>query len=282
MKTLSRSIRFFDAGSAPDEGRLPYSAMLRQVDRSIVRHADAEALSEAKSVLAEFADALGPWDPSLGRSGPHIDVSGVSPAAVAVIDEVLGEGEVSVEIAGPRPTRIHESIFTGIWRIRDFGDAREPARDRLEASILPEIVTDSALAAATRGLSPVFPDAIGMHSPALFEEIAEAMRKYKDGAPARVVNLTLLPLTVEDHRAIELALPAGPVAMVSRGFGNCRIRSTLARNVWRVQYFNHANALILNTLEIVTAPEVVFAAAEDIDDSRRRLEDLVARMDEGA
>jgi hydrogenase-1 operon protein HyaF len=233
-------------------------------------------------VLAAFADALGPWDPSLGRSGPHIDVSGVSPAAVAVIDEVLGEGEVSVEISGPRPTRIHESIFTGIWRLRDFGDAREPARYRLEASILPDVVTDSALAAATRGLSPVFPAAIGTHSPALLEEIAEAMRKHKDGAPARVVNLTLLPLTVEDHRAIELALPAGPVAMVSRGLGNSRVRSTLARNVWRVQYFNHANALILNTLEIVTAPEVVFAAAEDIDDSRRRLEDLVARMGEEA
>ena len=282
MKTLSRSVRFFDAGSAPDEGRLPYSAMLRQVDRSIVPHADAEALSEAKSVLAEFADALGPWDPSLDRSGPRIDVSGVSPAAAAVIEEVLGEGEVSGEIADPRPSRIHESIFTGIWRIRDFGDALEPASDRLEASILPDIVTDSALAAATRGLSPVFPAAIGMHSPALLEEIAEAMRKYRDGAPARVVNLTLLPLTVEDHRAIELALPAGPVAMVSRGFGNCRIRSTLVRNVWRVQYFNHANRLILNTLEIVTAPEIVFAAADDIDDSRRRLEDLVARMGEGA
>jgi hydrogenase-1 operon protein HyaF len=50
--------------------------------------------------------------------------------------------------------------------------------------------------------------------------------------------------------------------------------------VWRVQYFNTMNTLILNTLEVVEAPEVARAAVEDLIDSRERLAELVAWMGE--
>jgi hydrogenase-1 operon protein HyaF len=95
-----------------------------------------------------------------------------------------------------------------------------------------------------------------------------------------VLNLTLFPLTPDDHQVLERALPVGPVAMISRGFGNCRVTSTAARDVWRVQYFNSMNTLILNTIEIVDVPEVALAAAEDLADSRVRLSELIEWMDE--
>ena len=66
--------------------------------------------------------------------------------------------------------------------------------------------------------------------------------------------------------------------MISRGFGNCRITSTLARDVWRVQYFNAMNTMILNTIEVVDVPEVALAAVEDLEDSRGRLAELIAWM----
>jgi len=119
-----------------------------------------------------------------------------------------------------------------------------------------------------------------MNSPALLHEITEQIAQRKPPSPAHVINLTLFPLTPEDHRVLEKALPVGPVAIISRGFGNCRITSTLARNVWRVQYFNTMNTLILNTLEIVEAPEVALAAPEDIEDSRERLSELIEWMSE--
>jgi len=40
------------------------------------------------------------------------------------------------------------------------------------------------------------------------------------------------------------------------------------------------NTLILNTLEIVEAPEVALAAPEDIEDSRERLSELIEWMSE--
>jgi hydrogenase-1 operon protein HyaF len=68
--------------------------------------------------------------------------------------------------------------------------------------------------------------------------------------------------------------------MISRGFGNCHVSSTLVRDVWRVQYFNSARTLILNTLEIVRMPEAALAAADDLADSRERLAELLQWMDE--
>ena len=87
-------------------------------------------------------------------------------------------------------------------------------------------------------------------------------------------------MTPDDHAVLERALPVGPVAMISRGFGNCHVTSTLTRDVWRVQYFNSMNTLILNTLEVVGVPEVALASAEDLADSRERLAELVQWMDE--
>jgi hydrogenase-1 operon protein HyaF len=68
--------------------------------------------------------------------------------------------------------------------------------------------------------------------------------------------------------------------ILSRGFGNCRISSTAARNVWRVQYFNNMQTLILNTIEVVTMPEVAIAAREDMLETHGRLADLVQWMGE--
>ena len=100
------------------------------------------------------------------------------------------------------------------------------------------------------------------------------------GDAAHVINLTLFPMTPEDHVVLEQFLPVGSIAMISRGFGNCHVTSTGLTNVWRVQYFNNMNTLILNTIEIVDVPEVVLAAIEDLTDSRERLAELVEWMSE--
>jgi hydrogenase-1 operon protein HyaF len=79
---------------------------------------------------------------------------------------------------------------------------------------------------------------------------------------------------------LDQAMEPGPVAIMSRGFGSCRVSSTSVRDVWRVQYFNSMQTLILNTLEVVDVPEVALAAAEDLADSRERLGELVDWMSE--
>ena len=95
-----------------------------------------------------------------------------------------------------------------------------------------------------------------------------------------MLNLTLLPLTPDDLTLLDRALPPGSVAILSRGFGNCRVSATSIRHLWRVQYFNSMQTLILNTLEITRVPEVALAATEDLADSHERLRELLDWMSE--
>ena len=119
-----------------------------------------------------------------------------------------------------------------------------------------------------------------MNAPSLLAEIEYQSQAWRAGEPAHVVNLSLLPLSPADHRYLEEMLPVGPVAIMSRGFGNCRITSTALVNVWRVQYFNNMQTLILDTIEVVDVPEVALAAPEDIADSALRLTELALWMAE--
>ena len=284
MKTLSIPTRVVGPGSQPEEDALQCLDIPREMNTFVMppvpARVDPEALSEARDAMQEFLEALEPWAPAMGNAGPCIDISGLSPAAIEVVDQVLGEGEVGIRIDGTHKAHIQESVFAGIWRVCELDADGRLIADRIEAASLPTIVLDAAREAAAPTPAPAALLDGAMNSPSLLAEITDRMRRGQPGRPAHVINLTLFPLTPEDHRVLQQALPVGPVAIISRGFGNCRITSTLARDVWRVQYFNTMNTLILNTLEIVDAPEVALAAVEDLVDSRERLAELVAWMSE--
>jgi hydrogenase-1 operon protein HyaF len=284
MKPLSIPVRVVGPGSQPEEEPLQYLDIPHEVDTFrmplVPDRVEAEALSEAREVLQEFQDLLEPWDSALGVPGPKLGLVGLSPAALVVVNQMLGDGEVSIKLEGERRAHIQESVFAGIWRVCELDPEDRLIGDWIEASAIPAIVLESAHAAAAPVPAMVKLGEGAMNSPALLHEIREQVANRKPGSPARVINLTLFPLTPEDHRVLEEALPVGPVAIISRGFGNCRITSTLAHDVWRVQYFNTMNTLILNTLEIVDTPEVALAAPEDLADSCERLAELIQWMGE--
>jgi len=286
MKTLSIPVRVIGPGSQPEEEPLQYLDMPRAMDTfqmpSVPQRAAPEALAESHDVLTKFLDVLWPWDPAAGGPGPSLDVTGVSPAALKITNQMLGEGEVSIQINGAHAIRIQESVFTGVWRVCELDGEGRLVGDWIEAGSMPDAVIRGALAAADPTPALVTLPAGAMNSPALLEEIQAHLRNVRPGTRAHVINLTLFPLTAEDQEVLAQALPVGPVAMMSRGFGHCRISSTLVRNVWRVQYYNSMNTLILNTIEIVDVPDVALAAPDDLADSKERLAELVAWMREPA
>ena len=95
------------------------------------------------------------------------------------------------------------------------------------------------------------------------------------GSEPHVINLTLLPVSDDDMQFLTESLGGGPVVILSRGYGNCRITSTSTRYTWWVQYFNSQDTLILNSIEISEVPEVACAAREDIQDSASRLAEIL-------
>jgi hydrogenase-1 operon protein HyaF len=285
MKDFPLPFRVVGPGSqVDDEEPLQYLDMPRSMDTfempRLPDRADARDLATARDVLACYVEQLEQWNPAAGDEGPRLDFAAMPARALKVMNEVLGEGEVSIRIDGPAGYRIQESVFTGIWRVVGLDSDGSAATDGLEAAVLPRAAIDAARNAASPRLPDVALPADAMNSPALLAEIAGQLATRRRGARAHVINLTLFPMTADDHRVLMTALPIGPVAIMSRGFGNCRVTSTGTRDVWRVQYFNNMNTLILDTIEIVDLPEVVLAAVEDLEDSRARMAELVEWMSE--
>jgi hydrogenase-1 operon protein HyaF len=285
MKDFPVAVRMIGPGSQPvDEDELEFLAMPREMATfrmpSVPQRVAPAPLARARDALASLVDAMKRWDPASGVAGPRLDLRDVDPDALLIVNQMLGEGEVSIIVSGERTYRIQESVFTGLWRVVAHDGRGASAGDWIEVSSMPEVVADAARDAAGARVAEVALPPGAMNSPALLAEIAAQLEERRPDGAAHVINLTLFPMTADDHRVLENAFPVGPVAIMSRGFGNCRVTSTGTRNVWRVQYFNNMNTLILNTIEVVGLPEVALAAVEDLEDTRTRLADLVAWMSE--
>ena len=194
-----------------------------------------------------------------------------TPAVRAEINELLGEGEVSVLSAGD--LRAQETAFTGIWRIRGEGV------DDVEASAFPLALRALALARQMPATPAAVPPPELMNAPALYHEIRSLSGVWRVGRPAQVINLSLLPATPDDLSWLDEQLGRISFSVLSRGFGNCRITATALPYVWWVQYFNNMEKLILNSIEIVDVPAVALAAQEDYDETIVRLDEWIVSIE---
>ncbi len=204
-----------------------------------------------------------------------VDMSALPAPVCAVVNEALGQGEVSATVAGGAPLRIQETVFAGLWRVLGEGGV-----DRVEAGPMPGAVVAACRATAARSIPIQLPPAGVMNAPAVLRELLDAAARRRDSDPAHIINLTLLPMTPDDLAYLSASLGVGPVVILSRGYGNCRISSTALRDTWWVQYFNSSDKLILNTLEVTELPDVAPAAAEDYADSIVRLGEWIEALRE--
>lgn len=242
----------------------------------------AHDVAGARAVLAVFVEAFGHWLEH-GGEPPALDLIGLPADTLRVLNETLGEGEVSAIADGDGSddtVRVQETVFSGTWRQQHVDAGGVLRHDLLLAAAIPPLLPRRAQARAQAALRARDLPPGAMNVPALLHELQQAMDACAPEAPSHVINLTLLPLSPEDTAHLDAVLDGGSVVMLSRGFGNCRISSTAARDLWRVQYFNNMQTLILNTLEVVTIPEVAIAAREDLLESHARLVDLVQWMGE--
>lgn len=230
---------------------------------------------QLKSWFGHLLEAAGQWQP--GQTAIRLDMGGLSLADRQLIDQVLGEGEVSAQITlGAGRVSAQESVFAGVWRLRGFDGVGLPTEDYVEVGDVPAMARE----AAAQGLAaPLHAEATPgvINATALLTEIAEQVGHR--GPQPHVINLSLLPFSPEDASWLDARLGRGQVTFLSRGYGNCRVTATGITRVWWVQYFNSQDALILNTLEISDMPEVAQAAAEDLQDTTERLREVLEWID---
>jgi hydrogenase-1 operon protein HyaF len=229
---------------------------------------DLAAGPQARVFLAGLLNAVRAWRP--GMAPVSLELASLGPADRALIDQLLGEGEVSAQVSEAGGVlAIQESVFAGVWRLRGMGADGEPFANRVEVGDSPATLVQSQRTGRAAPDTPPLQPGVA-NAPALLAEIVAHLDQ-----PEHVINLSLLPYTPEDGVWLDAALGRGAATLLSRGYGNCRITATGVARVWWVQYFNSQDALILNTLEITDLPEVARAAAEDLADSAERLAEVL-------
>jgi hydrogenase-1 operon protein HyaF len=284
MRPVSIPIRSLTAEPAePDDATLDYLPMPREMSTfempPLPEPSADHDIAGACELLTAFVTDTAAWLEGAGDA-PVADLAGVPAGVLRVLNETLGEGEVAARIDAGSAVRVQETVFSGIWREQHLDADGHLLHDYLLAAPIPPLVLARATAVASPRLRERELPPGAMNVPALMHELQEAMDRSGPNTPAHAINLTLLPLSPQDVAHIDAVLDGGSVAILSRGFGNCRIGSTAARNVWRVQYFNQMNMLLLNTVEVTEMPEVAVAAREDLVESHERLASLVQWMGE--
>lgn len=206
-----------------------------------------------------------------------LDLSDLDAANRELVDQVLGEGEVSILFHDEQEFRIQEGVLTGVWRIQNLDKNGFIVQDWAEVGTIPEMVKTTVFAQAQPQINAsldALPPGV-LNAPSLLAEINEKIEQYPQSGETHIINLTLLPQTEEDLGFLTFCLGSGKCTILSRGYGNCRITSTNTESVWWVQYFNSQDKNILNSLEICAVPEVACAAEEDIADSTIRLKEIL-------
>jgi hydrogenase-1 operon protein HyaF len=259
----------------PEEQELSYLELPREMNTfsmpSLPDADQARGLLEARETVRWLRDAAEAWRP--GAPNARFDAAVLDAANLELLNQVLGEGEVSIIVggAGAPEVSVQESVFTGVWRVQERGPGGTLRRDVIEIGPVPEVALDAARAAASTALPGYEVPADAFSAPPVLQEVAHRAAARSPGDPAHVINLSLLPMSPSDGEVLGRVLAAGPVRILSRGYGSCRITSTAVRDTWWVQYVNGYGKVMVDSIEITDVPEVALASAEDIAESARRL-----------
>lgn len=279
MKQFPIPVVALGPGSQTEEVELEYITMPKGMDTYrppvLPEPEEVVGLAAGKAALHAILDAVDAW--LTDREPAPVDLAGMSAPDLALVNQVLGEGEVSARVEGELSVLVQESVFAGVWRcIVRRGE--QLVSDTIQVGAVPSVLVEAARGNATQQGPIAIPASLPpgvMNAPSIITELNDQITQWKAGMPAHVINLTLLPLSPQDVDFLDEQLGAGSVVVLSRGYGNCRVASTGVPNCWRVVYYNSQDAIILNTIEIVDIPEVACAAREDLSDSHERMAEVL-------
>ncbi|MFZ2727187.1 MAG: hydrogenase expression/formation C-terminal domain-containing protein [Methylococcaceae bacterium] len=262
-------------GAELDFMRLP-SSMYTYTMPKVPPQLNPQVLPKAKALLETLLNALNNYDPEQNYS---FSTQTLNSEELALINQILGEGEVSIIVQEEITTQIQESVLAGVWRVQQFNNSG-CIFDSIEIADIPQLIKTKTFENCKTQLqfdNNNLPDGL-MNALPLIAELNAQISAYSIDKLAHVINLSLLPQTEQDLAFLYQLLGRGTVSILSRGYGTNRITSTQTDKVWWVQYFNSDDTLILNTLEISQVPSVALAALEDIADSAERLVEILAAL----
>ena len=234
---------------------------------------DVLLMDGAREAMNWLQTALDKYEP--GSEPVLADLSGLDEESRDVVNQILGEGEVSIVCDSQLRARTQESVLAGVWRTLYFDDDDRVVCDLLEVAPVPKVVGFAAGSTGSVDTSPEGVDSELANALPILVELQSQHEKFAASGANHSINLTLLPLSEPELEFIDQRLGRGPIDILSRAYGKCEVISTQTAVIWWVRYYNSMGVLILNTLEVVDVPVVVKAAPEDLVDSAERLKEIL-------
>lgn len=263
----------FGPGSQPlgEDETLEYMQMPQDM-RTYTAHTpdvnDAAAVAEAMGLLRAVGEACARV--AKGGDAEAFDLRGLDEENRALIAETLGEGEVAIRMHGIPAIAAQESRFAGVWIMTGTGV------DEVCVAMMPPLALERAHQPKRAGKGPGLALIPGLaNGPAILTELFDKSATWTPGDAPHVINLTLLPHSEPDLMWWDDAFGEGAVTLLSRGYGNCRITACATPHLWRAQFFNSMDTLILDTFEVTVMPDVAIAAPIDLDDSAERIHEVL-------
>ena len=274
-------VRVVGPGSQPlaaDEQQLDYISMPNEMARYVAPvlagPGDVIGLDGARQAMDWLRAAL--RDYAVGDAPRLAKLDALDADSRELVNQVLGEGEVSLSRSGQLSAKTQEAVLAGVWRTLYFDADGRIVHDVLEVADAPHVMQidpadGRSIDVAADATRPEIANALP-----LLVELESRLALYATERIPHSLNLSLLPLADAELACLDERLGRGPVEVLSRAYGRCEVLSTRVHDVWWVRYYNSMGTLILNSLEVVDVPEVVRAAAEDLCDSAIRLDEILA------
>ena len=240
---------------------------------SVPEPEDVEGLAGARESMRWLRQALADYGDT---AEPQLaNLSALDDGNRELVNQILGEGEVSITYNGSFIARTQEAVLAGVWRTVYLDQDDRTIADILEVADVAHVVRvpDGHNRPVDASAEDIPADV--MNALPILVELQSHAADYDETRKRHEINLTLLPLSDADLEFLDTRLGRGPVDTLSRAYGKCQVISTLTPNVWWIRYYNSMGMLILNTLEVVDVPAVLCAAPEDLLDSAKRLEGIL-------
>lgn len=198
MKPFPLPVVTFGPGSQQEDENLEYMDMPKDMHTfsmpGLRDDVDPALRDEALDLARNLLDRMRAT--GFGVSDyPSIDLSSTDMRVRAAINDLLGEGEVAAYSRGAVDCRVQETAFAGVWRVLQLATDGGIARDTVEACAIPRLIVEGARRSASTEVSAEPPPPGAMNAPAVLAEVLDAACSHRSGDEARIINLTLLPMT---------------------------------------------------------------------------------------
>lgn len=113
---------------------------------------------------------------------------------------------------------------------------------------------------------------------AILRELDAALQALMAHGVQHVIDLSAMPLSLADRRALEKTLGEGELRMDLQALGHSQIRESSLPGIWWVRHEGLDGRLLAEHIEVAAVPAIVAAHASDLAAGRARLAALIEQV----